>query len=350
MGRTAPSGKAPGKGNAESAATSAPVVTLEGVCRERQPQGACKTEITREDLDAFVNDFAPGEKEGARARLAVQYARTLAFSAFAEQLGLEKDPALAKELAFEIKMVRMRLLATAFLRNLQKQSPAMAETETEKYYEIHKDEYEQILVRRLAVPFEVPTETGRPLERSAVRAEMEALRNRALAGEDFSRLQADAYKDLHIQAAPPPVNVVTVRRDSFQGEEAKALDQKPGEISPVVDTAAALVVIKVESKGVLPLESVRAQVMAALYRDRLQTEVSALAKRVKSQFDLQYLEIPAQPDIFDATALSPAVPGRSTRPETGRRPRTASLPSRARVAGGGTAPASNAGTGNEIPR
>src|ERR1035441_8384647 len=76
----------------------------------------------------------------------------------------------------------------------------------------------------MSVPFEVPTDSGRPLEPKAVKSEMEQLRTRAIVGEDFNRLLQDAYQHLRIQATPPPVNVLTLRRAGLQGDEAKLFD------------------------------------------------------------------------------------------------------------------------------
>ena len=86
------------------------MVTLQGVCRTVPAKGApCRTVITRGDLDGFAAASEPDASGAARGRLAVQYARTVAFAALAERQGLDKDPALAKEL----EIARMRVLAGA---------------------------------------------------------------------------------------------------------------------------------------------------------------------------------------------------------------------------------------------
>jgi len=151
-----------------------------------------------------------------------------------------------------------------------------------------------------------PTESGRPLDRAAVKAEMEALRSRAAAGEDLNQLQQEAYKHLHIQAPPPPVNVQTLRRLGLQGDEAKAFDLNPGEISAVLDLPAAFAIVKMESKDTAPLDSVRQEIDAALRRDRMQIELSKATKKISAQFNLPYLGLSSQPDTFGPAATSPA--------------------------------------------
>lgn len=294
-----------------------PVVTMEGICQDKQAKSPCKTVVTREDLDRYIGASAPDTSAAGRSRAAIQYARTVAFSSLADQLGLDKNPTLAKELELQLKLLRMRILATAFLQNLEQQTSTIVQSQVERYYELHRDEYEEARVQRVAIPLLVPTESRRPPDRETVKAEMEALRTRAAAGDDLNQLLHDAFAHLHIQAAPPPVNTMTIRQNTLQGEEAKAFDLKPGEITPVIDTAASFAIYKMESKEPLPIDSLRPEIENALHQDLVQNQVSKVGKRVTTQFNLEYLELASQPDIFGPAALNPA-PNRTVRP----RPKT----------------------------
>ena len=158
------------------------------------------------------------------------------------------------------------------------------------------------------------------MDRSAAKAEMEEARNRAVAGEDLNQVLQDAFKHLHIQAPPPPVNVVTLRRGTLQGDEAKLFDLNPGEFSAVLDLPAAFAIIKVESKSPMPLESVRQQIEAALRQDRLQNEISKRTKDITAQFNLEYFDMPSQPDIFGMTVISPAASRAGIPPTSTNRP------------------------------
>jgi PPIC-type PPIASE domain len=298
----------PGSTKAANVPPDTPVVTMEGVCQDKQAKSPCKTVVTREDLDRFIGASAPDTSPAARSRAAIQYARTVAFSALAEQQGLDKNPVLAKELELQLKLLRMRILSTAFVQNLEQQSTTVLGSEVERYYELHRDQYEQAQVRRVAIPVTVPTATGRPLDRAAIKAEMDELRNRAVAGEDLNVLLQRAFEHLQIQAPPPPVNAVSVRRNSLQGDEAKAFDLNPGEITPVLDLPAAFAIIKLDSKEPIPIDSLRQEIEGALRRDVVQNQISKLGKRVSTEFNLQYLELPSQPDIFGPAAVNPLPP------------------------------------------
>ena len=299
----------PGVGNVKAANVppGTPVVTLQGVCKDRQAKSPCETVITRQDLDLFISLYAPNTPETGRSHMAVQYARNVAFSALAEQQGLDRNPALVKELELQLRLVRMRVLANAFLESLPKPAASdVTEPEIQRYYEEHRAQYEQVQVRRLSVPFAVPTESGRPLDRATVKAEMEGARSRAVAGEDLNQLQQDAYKHLHIQATPPAVGVQTLRRISLQGDDLKAFDLKPGEISAVLDSPAAFAFVKLESKEAVPIGSVHQEIEAALRQKRMEDEVGELTKTIGAKFNLQYFGMPSQPDIFRLAATSPS--------------------------------------------
>lgn len=149
---------------------------------------------------------------------------------------------------------------------------------------------------------------------------METLRKRAVAGEDFSILQRDAYMDLHIQAQPPPVTPVAVRRNSLQGDEAGTFDLNPGEISDILDLPGAVALVKLQAKDVLALESVRQEIEVALRRDHMQAQLTRLNEKVKADFNLNYLGLSSQPDLFGTAAISPVVNDQAVRQKSTDRP------------------------------
>lgn len=299
-------GAAPNRAKPASVPPSTPVVTLQGVCAAPQAKGICKTVITREELDGFVNATDSQGSEAARGRLAVQYARSVAYSALAERQGFEKNPVLARELEVQMKLLRTRILANAYLQSVQNQTASVPETEIRKYYDDHQEQYTEAQVRRVAVPLLAPTENARRLDHAAIKAEMEALQKRAAAGEDLNELQQEAFKHLHIQATPPPVSITTLRKTGVQGDEAKAFDMNPGEISAVLDLPAAFAFVKLESKETTPFESVRQDIGEALRRARVQEEVARATKKIGAQFNLPYFGLSSQPNVFGPAAIGPA--------------------------------------------
>ena len=148
------------------------------------------------------------------------------------------------------------------------------------------------------MPLDVPTGTGKPLDRAKVLSAMEEIRKEALGGEDFNKLQQEAYKQLHIDAPAPAVTVITAQRRSLQGEEAKVFDLKPGEVSSVLDLPAAVALMRLESKGKAPLASVRSEIEAWLRGTMAQAQLGKFTSNIKTEFNLEYLDLPSQPDLF----------------------------------------------------
>jgi hypothetical protein len=301
-----PAGSQPGTAKKPNVAPTAALVTLNGVCKPSQAKAACKTVITRAELDGYVNAFAPDVSETAEGRMAIQYAKTVAMAGMAEQQGLDKDPAVAKELALQLKLARLRVLSMAFMKKVHGQTmAAVPPVEVQHIYEENKSQYEEARIIRLSVPMEAPNDTGRPLDRATVKTELEALRNRALAGEDLNQLQAAAFKDLNIHATPPTLSVYPLRRAGLQGDEIKIFDLKPGEISPVLDLPASYAIVKLESKETMPMEQVRAEISDRLFRNRIQSAMETVTKGVTANFDLGYFGMTSQPDIFGPTPFAP---------------------------------------------
>ena len=60
----------------------------------------------------------------------------------------------------------------------------------------------------------------------------ESLRARAAAGEDFVKLQKEAFDAAGMKIESPTVNLPSVRRTGLQAGHAAVFDLKPGEVSP----------------------------------------------------------------------------------------------------------------------
>jgi hypothetical protein len=102
------------------------------------------------------------------------------------------------------------------------------------------------------------------------------------------------------------VSITTLRKTGVQGDEAKAFDMNPGEISAVLDLPAAFAFVKLESKETTPFESVRQDIGEALRRARVQEEVARATKKIGAQFNLPYFGLSSQPNVFGPAAIGPA--------------------------------------------
>lgn len=175
-------------------------------------------------------------------------------------------------------MVRLRILATAYLQNIQAHTNALTGVEVGQYYNATVTSEWRRRCAELPFPFVVATDTGHPTDRAAIRAEMEILQKRAAAGEDLNQLQQQAFKDLHIPVAPGPVTATTLRRNLTQGDETKVWDLNDGEVTPLLDLPASSAFMKLDAKVLLPLESVRQEIETALRLQQLLKAMNSLTQ------------------------------------------------------------------------
>lgn len=103
-----------------------------------------------------------------------------------------------------------------------------------------------------------------PAQRDSVRAEIESIRRRALAGESFATLAGQYSQDPGSAAQGGDLGTFG-RGDMVRPFEDAAFALQPGQISDVVETPFGLHIIRLESKEVPGFDSVRDQ-----YRQRLQ--------------------------------------------------------------------------------
>jgi len=282
-----------------------PIVSLEGIC-DRAPSKsskACKTVVTRGQLDSIVDATAPEATPVARRQFAVRYAQMMAASAVAERRHLEKDPAVAQAIQRQMKLARQQVLAAALYRTLTEQAQRVSAAETQKYYTDHQGDYEAGELRLFSIPKSVVTDKGQPLGPDKAKLKANELRQRAVAGEDFQQLQQDAYKDLGINASLPTTKLGMVRRKDLTVDEQKILDGKPGEVSEVVELPDAFLVLKLEAKQTLAVSSVQNEINSILLTEHMRKGLQDSAKNIKAEFNLAYLEMAAAPELFPMPGL-----------------------------------------------
>jgi len=285
---------------------STPIVTLNGVCDHtpRNASKSCKTVITRGQLDSMMDTASSDATLAARQEFAVRYARTLAAAAVAEREHLDRDPAIAQTIQGKEEQARKELLAAALYSKLTQQAENVPEMVTRKYYTEHQADFDVVDLRCLSIPKTGAAESGQLLDADKTKSKADELRKRALAGDDFQQLQQDVYKDLGIKAGLPSTRLNTMRRRNLTQEEQKFFEFKPGEVSDVLVLPAAFVIFKLESKTTLPVAAVKKEINSILQAERLRKELQEIAKDVKADFNLNYLNMPTAPELFPIPVLS----------------------------------------------
>ena len=282
-------------------APDAPVVTLEGPCdqpRKGARQSDCKSEVTRAEIDSLLDLIEPSASPAVRRQFAINYGKLFAASMAAKRRHLDKDPAVAKQLLMQQKLVYMQVLANTFYRQIEAEASNVPIPEIEKYYSEHRTDFERGEVRRLVVPKQISTAGTRPLDLSILKSKAEELRARAAAGEDFDKLQQAAYEDLGIKAASSTTKLTMARRPGLPAGESTVFDLDPGQVTQVLDSPSAFVVLRLESKKTLSLEDAKPEFVPFLQRERAQQAIRDATEIGKAQFDLQYFGLQSAPELF----------------------------------------------------
>ncbi len=277
-----------------------PVITLKGFCADATQQGdACKTVITRAQFEKLAEALQPGMSPVMRRQLATAYTRMLRMSTAAEKRGLDKDPKYDEMMQF----ARMQILSQQLNRALQEDSGKVSDADIEDYYKKNEASYELATLARIIVPrakqiapsvaapktdekaggktpvkpaaAQPPTEEQRKAAAEAMTKLAADLHARAVKGEDFDKLQKEAYAAAGLPGNPPNTKMEKVRVTTLPANHHAVMDLKPGEVSEVIsDPNSDHYIYKLVSKETLSLETVKTEIRGVIssqrYRDSMQ--------------------------------------------------------------------------------
>jgi len=324
-------------------ATVTPVLIVDGPCIDPKMNNAsknCKAVVTTADIDAVANVLNPDNSAMARRQIAVNYARLFAAASAAEKKNIDKLPEVLKEIEVQQQLLRMEILAKALYRQLEVRARDIPAGAFEKYYQDHQSQFAVADLQRIYVPKSLGTSDAEIADNVALKTWVQGLRARAIAGEDFDRLQREAFSNLNIKAPAPNTKLREIRRTKLPVSEAIAFDMKPGEVTEVLDAPGAYAILKLDSKTMMPLENVKTEISAELQRAQMMQAILETTNGVNPEFNLGYLNLASAPQLFpppELTALAtPATQqtqlGRqvSMRPPTDPRSPGVKVPRRAR--------------------
>lgn len=273
---------------------NAPVITLHGLCPDK-PAGTdpkspdCQTVVTRADFEHLVQTLAPTMPPSAKQQLAGDYSRMLVLSEEARKRGLDKTARFNDILSF----MKMRILAQELLANVQeKAKPTQAEIE--KYYQDNQAKYQELTLKRLFIPRNPPAaddkKAGEPKAKTdaELQAEGERMRARLAAGEDFDKVQKEAYEAAGFKTPPPPTTIPNWRHDAVPPQQQQLFELKKGELSKVIVEPAGAYAYRVEETTTSPLEQVKPEIESQLANQHMQQQMEALTGTIKPEINQAY--------------------------------------------------------------
>src|SRR5439155_24211655 len=139
------------------------------------------------------------------------------------ELGLDQGPDFDEQMYLQ----RLQILAREAQQKIQKDAANIPDSEISDYYQKHAADYKTISFERIYIPKqkqidatgEKPNDPDLQKKREASEPEMTAeagkLRERAAAGEDFAKLQQEAYDFAGSKMKATNVKMESMRKSSI---------------------------------------------------------------------------------------------------------------------------------------
>jgi PPIC-type PPIASE domain len=315
----------PAPGDAAAAIPdSAAVITVEGVCPPQPKTAAtkgtaakpaapaksaaadCKTVITKAEFEKIAKALSPGAPLNPQQKkvLASNLARFIPMSAAAKKKGLDKSEQFAETL----KYAKMQILSSELVNNIQQEAAKVPQEDVAKYYKDNPEAFEQYVLERLYVPRNKqvepegkdadlkdvnPTEEQQKAKQAEQKAKAEqgeqemtkladSLRARAAAGEEFAKLQKEAFEAAGMKIESPTVTLPKMRRTGLPPAQASVFDLKVGDISPVISDSGGHYIYKVDSKDVMTLDQAQNEIHGKLQTERTRDMMDKVTGSIKT--------------------------------------------------------------------
>jgi len=255
--------------------------------------------VTREEFEALVNGMNPNMVKGERQVLANNYGKALALALEATRRGLDQDPRLQAQLRYS----RLIMLANATSKELYMDALASPDEDAEKYYAVHKPLFERFTFDRIYVPLEKRSAgaldahgtttsveaRGDDLHEKEMKELAEQVYSRALAGEDFDKLQKEVFKTAEI-GTEPNIKVEDLRRGDLSDVQNVVFDLEPGKISSLLVDQTGYFIYKLVSRTVPPFDIVKQQVTVRMQNDKSAEGIKRIEKLSKAEVNGAYFD------------------------------------------------------------
>src|SRR5579864_7003586 len=287
--------------DASKVAPDAPVITINGLCDHPPADKAaadpnCKTVITRAEFEKILDTVQPNMPPRGRRQLATRYAAALVMAQKAHEMGLDQGPKFEDRM----KLMRLQVLSQAYNQAVQEKAGQVSDKDIEDYYHNHSADYAEADLQRILVPHsqtlpasKVKLSTAAEAKRrkdaeEVMQKEADKLHARAVAGEDFSKLQAEAFQLAGTKTKAPSTKVGEVRRNSLPPTHAAVMDLKTGEVSAVIADPSGYYIYKVGTKEVEPLDKVKEEIRGTLRTQRVQEQMQSVQQSATPTLDENY--------------------------------------------------------------
>jgi peptidyl-prolyl cis-trans isomerase C len=283
------------------------IITIHGLCSTpASDPNQCNTVISRQQFETMLDALNTSNRtinQATRRKLAEDYVDVMASAQAAEKAGMDKDPRFTESL----RVLRMRLLADAYLISLE-QKDAPSAGEIVEYYNQNQAKFEEFTLSRILIPTRNPAAANKVEWETKVAQLTGTMHDRAVKGESFEQLQKETFATLGMQTPPSTVLRPIRRTNSPSAEELEIFSLQVGGVSPVEKESSGNAIYRMEVRQVLPLENVKDDISKTLARIRADEQMKAVRAAVHADLNSDYFGAAAAPATVAPTLQRPAPP------------------------------------------
>jgi peptidyl-prolyl cis-trans isomerase C len=249
--------------------------------------------LTAAQFEEIVSVLPAQMQAQARGPARKQFAdQIVKMTLLAEQAKREK---LDDSTSFKVqrKFSEDNLLANLAYKELSEQSK-VTEADARKYYDEHKEEYEEVTARHILIRMKgsrVPLRPGTAdLSDAEALAKAQDIRKKIAAGADFAKLAETESDDTGSSATGgklPPFH----KGQMVPSFEQAAFALKPGELSEPVKSDFGYHIIQVESHETKPFDTVRAAIEKQLQPEQTQKALEDMVKKADPVYDSEFFNL-----------------------------------------------------------
>ncbi|PYX85003.1 MAG: hypothetical protein DMG68_18965, partial [Acidobacteria bacterium] len=193
-----------------------------------------------------------------------------------------------------------------------------SDAEVKKYYDQNPSAYDEVTLLRLFIPKAATADNAKPKDPNAEKADAEKLQARAAKGEDFDKLQKEAFANQANPQGAPSVQMGPRRRGTMPPDQEAVIFSTPaGSVTSLFDNPAGWYAYKVVSKRTVPLAEVKEEMVHKLQQQRYMDARNAITNSVETEFNEKYFGGAAEQGMH--------MPGMT--PGGAKSPRSGSFPS-----------------------
>jgi hypothetical protein len=247
----------------------------------------CKTIVTKAEFEKLVDALNPQMPGMVRRQLASSYPRLVLFADKARDLGLDQTPQFAERLQF----ATIQILAQTLNRYFEQQANNISDADLQDYYKANPVKFERADLMRILVPRQArgASKTASDAVNSTMAALAQKLQGRAAAGEDFQKLQKEAFEAAGVPSSGSPnVMMGKIAVTRLPVTQQTVFEMQPGQVSEVMADASGYYIYKMVSKEFIPLSQASREIRKSIASQRIQDSVNSLTKSLKDDLNPMY--------------------------------------------------------------